>query len=461
MSAPKKQQNAVQSSLSKPHATTWQIWKLVDLIDRKKIDLNPEYQRDVVWSERKMSHLIDSLLQNYYVPPILFTTKYDEKRGQIRVCVDGKQRLTSIVKFVKNEIPRLNPADGSKTYFELDRDFPRRPHLTDEQQESFNDIELVGVEYANITEAQEQEMFARVQLGMVLTTAEKFQAYATMTAHFVHQLLEEYVTLNEVMETGRSRPFQIVAIALLNISKHPDSIKSSATEIDKFLKEDITNVMKTNAHQVFAKFSAVIEANSNVFFEDPTRARNATTFAPAEFVMFAYVIDRYPNRSVQQLVDDVRNLRASVRGEFTDIRSNTKTFLHMKNWADSEIDQQDQQIEEDDTAEDIRGTGSVRKLKSSLTRSKRSSLKGAMRAREEAESQFDKTPYKKPKLEPDRSLEYGFPPLFSYQPSVPEPEPILANEEHEEDDRQAASGENGHGNPGESITSALFKQYGL
>src|SRR4051812_2973705 len=58
-----------------------------DLIDRKKIDLNPEYQRDVVWSERKMSHLIDSLLQNYYVGEkyVLFEDVYNVTR-----CLIGR-----------------------------------------------------------------------------------------------------------------------------------------------------------------------------------------------------------------------------------------------------------------------------------------------------------------------------------------------------------------------------------
>jgi len=303
-------------------------------------------------------------------------------------------------------------------------------------------------------------MFARVQLGMVLTTAEKFQAYATMTAHFVHQLLEEYVTLNDVMETGRSRPFQIVAIALLNISKHPDSIKSSAAEIDKFLKEDITLTMKTNAHRVFAKFSSVIQTDSNVFFEDPTRMRNATTFAPAEFVMFAYVIDRYPNRSVQQLVEDVRNLRANVRAAFSDIRSNTKTFQYMRNWADNEIDKQDknQAEENDDTSESSRDNGSIRNLKSSLTRPKRPTSSRGSRVRDPPEDEplFDKSPFKKPKIEPDRSQEF-FPPLFSFQPPS---EPVSANEEHNANDAGSAERQNG-GTPAQSITSALFKKYGL
>jgi uncharacterized protein with ParB-like and HNH nuclease domain len=34
------------------------------------LDLAPHYQRDVVWSRKAMSLLIDSMLKGYYIPPV-------------------------------------------------------------------------------------------------------------------------------------------------------------------------------------------------------------------------------------------------------------------------------------------------------------------------------------------------------------------------------------------------------
>src|SRR5262245_59529677 len=85
------------------------------LIHEGHIDLNPPYQRgerdlikscfispnvsiDVVWPESKQIGLIDSIFRNFYIPPVVFAvTKEDGE--DVRVCVDGKQRLTSIQKF--------------------------------------------------------------------------------------------------------------------------------------------------------------------------------------------------------------------------------------------------------------------------------------------------------------------------------------------------------------------------
>ncbi|RUS29582.1 hypothetical protein BC938DRAFT_480485 [Jimgerdemannia flammicorona] len=67
-------------ALIKPHASTMPMYRLH------------------VWPEKKMCHLIDSIIRNYYVPPVLFAAKSVQGRPSKRVCVDGKQRLTSIQK---------------------------------------------------------------------------------------------------------------------------------------------------------------------------------------------------------------------------------------------------------------------------------------------------------------------------------------------------------------------------
>jgi hypothetical protein len=51
-----------------------------------EIDLEPEYQRDVVWTEARQEALIDSLFHNYYIPPILFALRLDDDGTEKRTC---------------------------------------------------------------------------------------------------------------------------------------------------------------------------------------------------------------------------------------------------------------------------------------------------------------------------------------------------------------------------------------
>lgn len=51
------------------------IGELVDLMKGPWLVLDPDYQRNVVWSADRMTRLINSLMSNYYVPPLIFNVK--------------------------------------------------------------------------------------------------------------------------------------------------------------------------------------------------------------------------------------------------------------------------------------------------------------------------------------------------------------------------------------------------
>ncbi|KZT38537.1 hypothetical protein SISSUDRAFT_986075 [Sistotremastrum suecicum HHB10207 ss-3] len=59
-------------TLRPPRSTTYSVKSLYDKIRRAEIDLNPDYQRDVVWDSKKQMGIIDSIFRHYYVPPVLF-----------------------------------------------------------------------------------------------------------------------------------------------------------------------------------------------------------------------------------------------------------------------------------------------------------------------------------------------------------------------------------------------------
>ncbi|WP_423379861.1 DUF262 domain-containing protein [Burkholderia sp. LMG 32019] len=80
-------------------ATFWENFLL------KKYNFDPEYQRLSVWSEEKQSFLIDTILRNYPIPPIFLHQHIDPSTGKTHYdVIDGKQRLTSIQRFINDEI---------------------------------------------------------------------------------------------------------------------------------------------------------------------------------------------------------------------------------------------------------------------------------------------------------------------------------------------------------------------
>ncbi len=65
----------------------------------EQIDLAPTFQRRDVWDVQKQSKFIESLIMNVPVPPVFMG---EDNYGKY-VVLDGRQRLTAIVKFMNNE----------------------------------------------------------------------------------------------------------------------------------------------------------------------------------------------------------------------------------------------------------------------------------------------------------------------------------------------------------------------
>lgn len=77
---------------------TWKIKEFIDLAEARELELNPSYQRDSVWPLKTSQSLIDSILRGIPLPSVILNTRDDNKN--INEIVDGKQRLTAILRFI-------------------------------------------------------------------------------------------------------------------------------------------------------------------------------------------------------------------------------------------------------------------------------------------------------------------------------------------------------------------------
>ncbi|WP_328693513.1 DUF262 domain-containing protein [Streptomyces phaeochromogenes] len=87
-----------------PRATTVDL--MLQRLKRGLIDLQPDFQRrSGIWNETAQSRLIESLLLRIALPTIYVAEEADDSW----TVVDGVQRLTTIVRFVKPEAAGLEP----------------------------------------------------------------------------------------------------------------------------------------------------------------------------------------------------------------------------------------------------------------------------------------------------------------------------------------------------------------
>jgi hypothetical protein len=78
---------------------TKSISELRDLADLKKLNLSPSYQRGDVWPTKDSQLLIESVLRGIPLPSLIFLAP-DSSVGSQYEVVDGRQRLTAILRFI-------------------------------------------------------------------------------------------------------------------------------------------------------------------------------------------------------------------------------------------------------------------------------------------------------------------------------------------------------------------------
>lgn len=88
-------------------STSITISNFYEQFQLKKYRLDPPYQRDMnVWNMEQKSFLLDTIFKNFPIPPIFLEQKINTETGITNYdVIDGKQRLSTIIGFINNEVP--------------------------------------------------------------------------------------------------------------------------------------------------------------------------------------------------------------------------------------------------------------------------------------------------------------------------------------------------------------------
>jgi hypothetical protein len=108
---------------------TMTIRNFSDFAKDNDLELNPSYQRDSVWSISDSQLLIDSILRGIPIPSIILNQLEEDRKLQI---VDGKQRLTAILRFIGQHPTAREYVRNLGEEAEFDKDtkkFLRKHHL--------------------------------------------------------------------------------------------------------------------------------------------------------------------------------------------------------------------------------------------------------------------------------------------------------------------------------------------
>ncbi|KAF8059847.1 hypothetical protein FPV67DRAFT_1707864 [Lyophyllum atratum] len=358
----------IRNALKAPRATTYTAQALYDQMHSDDIKLDPEYQRDVVWPDTKMVGLIDSVLRNFYIPPVIFSVVSFDDGSEKKICIDGKQRLTSIQRFMDGMIPHRDPVTGEKLWYTDTGGKNRRKVLPEHIRTLFKNKQVVCVEYQDVTDSDEREIFQRVQLGMALTPAEKLQVISTPRASFIRSLVSHFLTPSPSsssspgagslasldFDRARGADFRCLAqtvhclhtpLAALNGAGALAKLERFLSDPARFTPEFEGRVRA--ALGVVGEMAGAGAGGGDGVFGSPVKV------APVEFVMVGLLVGTHmgaagcgvkeggkggremgereerEREGRRRLAEGVRRMRADVRVEHVDIRMNDRVARTM------------------------------------------------------------------------------------------------------------------------------------
>lgn len=141
------------------------------------IDLNPKYQRGIVWTDEKQSAFINSVIRGIVPNNLILNIDHPNEK---QICLDGKQRMTSLIRFKNNQIPCIIENDNGEEehlfFNQVPQDYSFKgmaKTLTSSQRTSFLHRKITFVEYKNLSYEDQTDIFTRIQHGIALTDGEK------------------------------------------------------------------------------------------------------------------------------------------------------------------------------------------------------------------------------------------------------------------------------------------------
>ncbi|KZT20510.1 hypothetical protein NEOLEDRAFT_1140615 [Neolentinus lepideus HHB14362 ss-1] len=346
-----KRDYVITNALRPPRTTQYTAKSLYDQIVENSIDLDPEYQRDIVWTEAKQSGLIDSILRHYYIPPIIFAVVAQDDGTEQRVCIDGKQRLTAIQRFMDGLIPHKDSFTNERLYYKQTPGCKTKRRLLPKAYiNRFGNEQICCVEYDGLNSDQEREIFQRVQLGVALTPAERMQALNGPLASYLRTLQQRVLgpapqgfgdTLEWSSERGRA--FQGILMIVYFIEQYPKCSPIPQTEtLTRYLgKDGVGKQLEGKIRDMFDVYiKLAADSKYKAVFSRPTR------LSPIEFVMFGVMIYAWmevkPPRGkkdkdgqwmekldLKALVEALKTMRKTVREKHADVRANSKVTKTM------------------------------------------------------------------------------------------------------------------------------------
>ena len=232
---------------------------LKEMLDDGDIIINPNYQRDYVYDDKKASKLIESMLMGIPLPTVYFCQEED---GRYSV-IDGQQRLTSISRFLKNDfalrcLQELSDLNGLKFQ---DLENPLKPKL--------KNTSIRSIVILKQSQDLKYEIFARLNQGAVALNYQELRncIYRGPFNALLNELSENKHLKSLFHDDNQRKSYQeriLRFFAIRNYNEYKSSLNQTMNDYMSSHRNDTDDVIKSQRKL----FNGVIDTVKQVLGEE-------------------------------------------------------------------------------------------------------------------------------------------------------------------------------------------------
>ena len=297
---------------SSPHP----ISDIRDWSDAGRLELRPDFQRREVWSAPARVMLMDTILRDVPMPKIFLANSIKDGRTY-RVVIDGQQRISAILAFMRNEFSLETPFSGEEKgkYF---------ADLTEETQEHFLSYQIDFNEAINPSEEETREVYARVNKYTVPLNKQELRR-ADFPGAFLKVsedlAVDEYFDRAGLFSAANRRRYTDVEYVSELLAAMIDGVQDKKGTLDDFYIK-FSKWKKSDKEQVIAKFRRTLGeisliCDSERFPLSETRYRQKADFYTLFLVVEGLLSDGWTieGKELEPLRQDLAILDDNIRPE--------------------------------------------------------------------------------------------------------------------------------------------------
>jgi hypothetical protein len=253
---------------------------------REHFEINPEYQRSKMWTDRKKQLLLDSIIKGLPIGTFILKKKDD---GKFEV-LDGQQRIDAIFCFVEGHL--LTPTETTG--------FIGKNHenlLTDLRRSAeFDSFEIFYDEIEDGTDQDIAMIFLRLQEGMPLNSAERLNATIGAMRNFVFEVSKHPVFSRDTKISPFRFAHRIIAahMTLLELASNFDNVPYPEFPNLRFpnLRKMYTDNVDTIPPRLHRRIIGTLDLIHQMLGEDGRVIRKKSDL-PIVYLLTSYLRDKY------------------------------------------------------------------------------------------------------------------------------------------------------------------------